>query len=164
LDGLLNRIFYLTNQPREHKAEHTSVHQPLELPDLQQRVRTELARWLATYDASREVLRGNLSLGGRLAVGEEQAYPGIRIYHTIMTIMAEMCLYPSDEGAFNSHTNMFVHMIRQQADLWIIDSTMHPSGAPPGHIIDISRSTIDLGLIAPLYYAAVKCRVHRITL
>jgi hypothetical protein len=41
---------------------------------------------------------------------------------------------------------------------------MHPSGAPPGHIIDISRSTIDLGLIAPLYYTAVKCRVHRITL
>jgi hypothetical protein len=164
LDGLLNKIFYLTKQSREHEAEHTSVHQPLELLDRQQRVRTELARWLATYEASREVLRGNLSLGGRLTVEEEQAYQGIRIYHTMMTIMAEMCLCPSDEGAFDSLTNMFVHMIRQQVDLWIIDSTMYPSGAPQGHIFDISRSTIDLGVIAPLHYVAVKCRVHRIRL
>jgi hypothetical protein len=59
---------------------------------------------------------------------------------------------------------MFVHMIRQQVDLWIIDSSMHSSEAPQGHIFDISRSTIDLGVIAPLYYVAVKCRVHRIRL
>jgi hypothetical protein len=140
------------------------VHRPLELLDRQQRVRRELARWLVAYEASREVLRGNLSLGGRLAVGEEQAYQGIRIYHTMTTIMAEMCLCPSDEGAFDSHTNIFVHTIRQQVDLWIIDSTMHLSRAWPRHIIDMFRPTIDLGVIAPLYYAAVKCRVHRIRL
>jgi hypothetical protein len=72
-----------------------------------------------------------------------------------MIIMAEMCLCPSDEGVFDSHTNMFVHIIRQQVDLWFIDSTTHPSGAPQGPTIDISRSTIDLGVIAPLYYTAV---------
>jgi hypothetical protein len=82
----------------------------------------------------------------------------------MMAIMDKMCLCPSDEESFDSHFNMFVHVIRQQVDIWIIDSTMHPSGAPQGHIIDISRSTIDLGVIAPLYYAAVKCRVHRIRL
>jgi hypothetical protein len=82
----------------------------------------------------------------------------------MMTIMTEMCLCTKDEGAFDSQANKFAHMIKQQVDLWITDFAMQPSGAAPGHIIDTSRSTIYLGVIAPLDYVAVKCRVHRIKL
>ena len=82
----------------------------------------------------------------------------------MVTIMADTCLWPSDEGMFDSHTNQFVHLIRQLADLWAISSTISPFRAPPGHLIDMSRSVVDMGWIPPLYYTAVKCRVHRIRL
>jgi Fungal specific transcription factor domain len=158
MERLMNKIFHLTKQAREHEAECTSLRHPLALLGHQQRVRTELARWLDTYEASREALRGQESLE------EEKAYQILCIYHTMVTIMADMCLCPSDEGVFDSHTNQFVHLIRQLADLWAISSTIFPFRAPPGHLINMSRSIVDMAWIPPLYYAAVKCRVHRIRL
>jgi hypothetical protein len=158
MERLLNKIFHLNKQAREHEAEHTSLRHPPALLGHQQRIRMELARWLDTYEASRKALRGQESLD------EEKAYQILCIYHTMVTIMTDVCLCPSDEAMFDSHNDQFIHLIRQLADLWVISSTIFPIRAPPGHVTNISRSIVDTGWIPPLYYAAVKCRVHRIRL
>ena len=158
MDPLLNKIFLLTKQAREHEAESKSLPHPPVLLRHQQRVQTELARWLDTYEASREALQGQESHE------EEKAYQLLSAYHTMATIMADMCLCPCDEGLYDSHTDQFVHLIRQLADLRAISSTIVPFRAPPGQLFDMSRSIVDMGWIPPLYYTAVKCRVHGIRL
>jgi hypothetical protein len=105
----------------------------------QQRVQTELSRWLDTYEESRNVLRGKESLE------EKKANQLLCSYHTMVTIMTDTCLSPRDETVFDSHTAQFVHLIRQLADL----RGICPIHAPRGHLIIMSRSMVDMGCIPP---------------
>jgi Fungal specific transcription factor domain/Fungal Zn(2)-Cys(6) binuclear cluster domain len=155
MERLLNKVFHLTHQGRQQaESECESLRHPLALLEHQQRIRTELAQWLDMYEAFKKALQGHRS------AGEEKAYQLLCIYHTMANIMADTCLRPSDESVFDSHTNQFVLLIRQLANLW----TTSPVQALPGHLMDMSRSVVDMGWIPLLYYAAVKCRVHRIRL
>ena len=153
---LLNKVFHLTHQGRQQAVcECESLRSPLLLLENQQHIRIELARWLEIYEAFKKALQGHR------AAQEERGYQLLYTYHTMASIMADTCLRPSDESAFDFHTNQYVLLIRQLADLWIMASTTSPVQALPG---DMSRSVVDMGWIPPLYYAAVKCRVHRIRL
>ncbi|KAN0113220.1 hypothetical protein V8E51_006171 [Hyaloscypha variabilis] len=57
---------------------------------------------------------------------------------------------------------------RRQQQVSHHPSVEHPSGLPhrplPWPRIHMSRSIVDIGWIAPLYYTALKCRVHRVRL
>ena len=154
---LLNRAFYLTHRSRAQAAasecEHPSYHSTLLRH--QQRVRTELAQWLDVYEAS----EGNLQ--GRRSVEEERVYLLVRTYHTMASIMTETSLQPDNESRFDSQTDQFVLLIKQLGELWMPSMTI-PTKASPGHQWDMSTSIVDIGWIPPLYYAAVKCRVHRV--
>jgi hypothetical protein len=159
MEWLLNQVFHLTHQGRQQTVlKCESLRHPLALLEHQQRIRTELARWLDIFVAFKKALQGHSS------ADEEKCYQLLCIYHTMASIMADMCLRPSDESVFDSHTNQFVLLIRQLASLWTTASTTSPVQALPRHLMDMSRSVVDMGWIPPLYYAAVKCRVHRIRL
>ncbi len=153
---LLNNIFQLTHQCRQLAVcEYESHRDPLLLLEDQRRVRKELARWLEIYEAFEKTMRDHRS------AEEEKAYRLLYTYHTMTSIMADTCLQPSDELAFDLHTNQFVLLIMQLSDLRTIASMTFPGKPLTG---DMSSSIIDIGWIPPLYYAAVKCRVHRIRL
>ena len=154
LGRLLNEVFYLTHLGRQ-QAACTSVRNPPLLLESQQRIRTELARWLEVYEAFRKPLQG------RRSAQEEKGYQLLYTYHTMTSIMLDTCLRPSDESAFDFHADQFVLLIRQLAILWTMASTTSPVQAVPG---DMSRSVVDMGWIPVLYYTAVKCRIHRIRL
>ena len=146
---LLNEVFYLT-----HLARQQGASQFLLLED-QQRIRIELARWLDVYEAFKK------SLQGLRPTQEGKGYQLLYTYHTMTSIMLATCLRPSDESAFDLHVNQFVLLIRQLTILRTTTSTISHVRAVPG---DMSRSVVDMGWIPVLYYAAVKCRVHRIRL
>lgn len=162
MERLLNEVFHLTHLARQLAVpECESLQEPLTLLGHQQRIRAELGRWLEKYEAFKKALK---ALEGYSSAEVEKAYQLLWIYHPMATIMTDTCLRPSDESVFDSHTNQFVFLIRQLAKLWTLASMDSPLEAAPAHIMDMSRSVIDVGWIPPLYYTAVKCRVHRVRL
>ena len=151
---LLNEVFYLTHLARQQGACECVRNHLLLLED-QQRIQTELTRWLDVYKAFEKPLQG------LRPTQEEKGYQLLYTYHTMTCIMLATCLRPSDESAFDLHAIQFVLLIRQLTILWTTASTIFPVRAVPG---DMSRSIVDMGWIPMLYYTAVKCRVHRIRL
>ena len=127
---LLNEVFYLT-----HLARQQGASQYLLLED-QQRIRTELARWLDVYEAFKK------SLQGLRPTQEGKGYQLLYTYYTMISIMLATCLRLSDESAFDLHVNQFVLLIRQLTILWTTTSTISPIRAVPG---DMSRSVVDMG-------------------
>jgi hypothetical protein len=80
------------------------------------------------------------------------------------TIMADTCLHLSDELVFDSKTDHFIWLVGQLTNLKTDALVISPRNAVPARTLDMSRSIIDLGWIPPLFYAATKCRVHRVRL
>jgi hypothetical protein len=160
IDRLLNHIFHMTRQARKNDADGMSPYRPPALLEQQQRVRTELALWHDTYEASRKTLQDIKFHFGK------KAYLLLSIYHTMVTIMSETCLYPSNEGMFDSHTNQFVHLMAQLIEMQTLSSNIFRCNASPKQrpFTNMASSIVDIGWIPPLYYAAVKCRIHRIRL
>lgn len=154
LGQLLNDVFYLTHLARQ-QAAYECVRKQLLLLEDQQRIRSELVRWLEIFEAFQKPLQGFRP------TQEVKAYQLLYTYHTMTSIMLVTCLRPSDESVFDLHANQFVLLIRQLTTLWTTASTIAPVRAEPG---DMSRSVVDMGWIPVLYYTAVKCRVHRIRL
>ncbi|MCJ1474024.1 hypothetical protein MMC13_002682 [Lambiella insularis] len=156
---LLNMIFHLTHQGRQQAdCEYISLSHFHALLEHQQRILRNLARWQHTYEAFKQSQQGHRS------AEEETCYQLLTVYHTMADIMAATCISTSDESAFDSHTNSFVLLIKQSVILRTIASATSTVRALPGLLTDMSHSVIDMGWIPPLYFAAVKCRVHRIRL
>ncbi|KAH6666354.1 C6 zinc finger domain protein [Halenospora varia] len=153
IERLLNKVFHLTHQ-RRRKLE--LLQDSRELIDQQECVRVELARWLAIFEGFRKGREGHAS------TDEKKCYQLLSTYHTMTSIMADTCLWPSDELAYDLHTNKFVLLIDQLATLWRTTSMSTSFRSPPTHIMDMPKSIIDMGWVPPLFYAAVRCRVHRV--
>ncbi|KAJ9149757.1 C6 zinc finger domain protein [Pleurostoma richardsiae] len=158
MDRLLIEVFRLTEQAREQKVHGGSLPHIPDMFEQQRQVQVGLVRWLDVYTRSRETLRN------RKSIEEEKAYRLLCIYHSMVTIMADVCLYPDDEMVFDLHTSAFVHLITQLVDLWALSAPGHVPRARSGRVVDMSRSIVDMGWIPPLYYVAIRCRVHRIRL
>lgn len=90
------------------------------------------------------------------------AYEMLHLYHLMATVMAHACLSPTDEWIYDAHTNNFVTMLMKAIHI----RQMFPavSTALHGFDIDKSKATMDMGWIPPLYFAAIKCRNHRVRL
>jgi hypothetical protein len=94
----------------------------------------------------------------------------LQAYHTMAHIMGLTCLYPDSETIYDAHTSSFALLIYQLIILWkhfepmwllMQDSpSMFSSTSAFGFYMP--HSTIDIGWIPILYYAATRCRVHRI--
>lgn len=115
-----------------------------------------LKRWLSAFNASEKALLGSGSI-------EEQKFLHLLgIYHTMTTIMADTCLSDGDEMVFDSHTHLFKLLVRQIEGLYEtsrLDLSFEIHKTLP---FRMATSIMDLGCIAPLYYVAIKCRVHRV--
>jgi hypothetical protein len=111
-------------------------------------------RWLETYETFMQSVHGCQSLE------EQRAYRIICVYHTLAIIMTAVCLCPSDEEAFDAHTNLFIRLSTQLEDIRALGAKDYER--PRGHLINMASSIIDVGCLPPLYYMAVKCRVHHV--
>lgn len=157
MERLFSKVFHLTEQGRQQQLSNSSsIRYPPALLGYQQNIQAELAQWLDTYEASRKDMQGQDSEGivRRL----------LRNYHTLASIMANACLCIDDESIFDSYTEQFVFLINQSADMSRIRRMSGSWIRPlPGHY-NMSRSMVDVGWIPPLYYTALKCRIHRVRL
>jgi hypothetical protein len=156
IEKLLNRIIQLTEQTRNQQIDcildiYTAS---IQLRD-QQNIRVHLAQRFETYETSREKLQ--------LQAPEMIRFHLLHEYHTMVSIMVGCCLCPEDESLFDSHIENFVSIIDQSVSMWKI-TTSGPRVIPSWYDTNMSHSIIDIGWIPPLYYTALKCRVHRVRL
>ncbi|GAQ09951.1 hypothetical protein ALT_7272 [Aspergillus lentulus] len=155
LHHLMGTVFHLNGEVREQFCTGSSSR--AELLKHQRSVHDDLTRWLNTYNTTIQTMKGSMRKD------QAQIYVLLRTYHTMITIMAATCLSPGDEMVFDQHTDKFQEMITMLAQLWKFLSMYSAFGSRPTQFF-MSRSIGDLGWIAPLYYTAIKCRVHRFRL
>ncbi|KAH6871602.1 hypothetical protein B0T10DRAFT_522860 [Thelonectria olida] len=81
----------------------------------------------------------------------------LRVTHTMLDIMASTALLP--ESGFDNYDDKFASIISQAVSLW--DSTGFAVGLfyEGNRIMRGPRVTMQAGIMMPLYYTAVKCRV-----
>lgn len=138
MERLLNEIFHLAKQVRGQRAsEYLSLRDP-------------------STEASKEGLQGRESGG--------MAFQLLCTYYTMANIMAEVCLWLDNELIFDSCTKQFVSMIGQMTNLWNVRLSGSQVRALPARYMNMSRSVVDVGWLPPLYYVALKCRVHQVRL
>ncbi|KAG2014520.1 hypothetical protein GB937_006747 [Aspergillus fischeri] len=152
LHHLMGKAFRLNGEVREQFC--TESDPPAELLHRQRSIHENLTWWLNTYQNT---------VQGSMRKDQAQIYGLLRTYHTMITIMTATCLYPGNEMVFDLHTDQFLEMITILAQLWEFLSMYSAFGSRPAQFF-MTRSIGDLGWIAPLYYIAIKCRVHRIRL
>ncbi|GAE00137.1 conserved hypothetical protein [Paecilomyces variotii No. 5] len=157
MERLLSKALDLTEQFRQDQDQNLST-----LDSSQRLLQTELAQWFAAYEASKQELCRNHN------EDEEAAYQMLGAYHAMGTIMAQACRWPDDESVFDLYTDQFIAII----DRVILISKMRVARSKPqalpghghGHGHENRPPIIHIGWTPPLYYTALKCRVHRIRL
>lgn len=117
-----------------------------------------LLQWLGTFEVF------NKTMQGKQSSNEERFYHLLCTYHNMASIMTETCLRPNDELAFDAYDEQFTLLIEHSASLFKISAATSHTSLLPGHLMDMSRSVVDLGWIPTLHYTATKCRNHRIRL
>ncbi|KUJ10884.1 uncharacterized protein LY89DRAFT_596132 [Mollisia scopiformis] len=159
MDRIMNRIFYLTEKAQDSNAAGTCPSEVVDLLEYQQRIQKDLDHWVATYNEWWKSMKTHVSND------LEKARLLQLMYHAMATIMANTCLFPDDESVYDLHTDKFVCLLQHLLDLWIVtmDSPDNVVDPLPINLVN-ARSIMDIGWMAPLYYIAVKCRVHRIRL
>ncbi|KAH8649724.1 hypothetical protein BGZ60DRAFT_498953 [Tricladium varicosporioides] len=85
------------------------------------------------------------------------AYFLLNLYFTMAHIMVNTCLSSENEMSYDPYITNFLSMITDAIALRRMASLTKDTDDP-----DMSRSINDIGWIPPLYYTALKCRVHRI--
>ncbi|KFA68919.1 hypothetical protein S40285_05417 [Stachybotrys chlorohalonatus IBT 40285] len=91
----------------------------------------------------------------------EQAF--MSVYHTLATVMAKDYQKPPDQHTYDACAGKFALLLHQIVKLQeMCGSAMLRQQVRDRHLLNMSRTVIDLGSVAPLYYVAVNCRVPRI--
>lgn len=106
--------------------------------------------WKRAYDCSLDVLFD--SANHRTAYGIHI----LRMYHTLIIIILSVALSHSREMDFDAYTEEFCSIVTQATTL----CGMTGYGVSKSNFNAIGmRLSLDMGIIAPLYYTALKCRV-----
>jgi hypothetical protein len=153
LERQFSAIFHLTRQARQHFTSACTHEETLELLEHQQNIHVQLSQWLVTWDAFKQSQ-------GHLSVDKKKAYQVVHAYHTMATIMCYTSISINDETIFDTQTKQFIDLVAQLVELHDSRTTK----VLPGHLMDMAHSVSDLGWIAPLYFVATRCRVHRVRL
>ncbi|ETI23387.1 hypothetical protein G647_05188 [Cladophialophora carrionii CBS 160.54] len=116
----------------------------------------DLNAWASAYDSTLALLESQMDKV------EAFACRVLRMYHTMAVIMADTACECDDELQYDRHTAHFLSIIEQALEMRkvalngkIREKYFGPEGGLP-------HSIGDMGLITPLYYVAVKCRVRRL--
>jgi hypothetical protein len=159
LEHILHKVLHLTQQARQERRSenYLTTVQTSTLLGRQRDLQTKLTNWLDTYESSKKMTLPLTERPGRVS-------RLLSVYHAMASIMADSCLWTEDESIFDSYTERFVFIVHQSAVMWKLGSPYaRPQTLFQGEV-DMSRSIADVGWIPPLYYTALKCRVHRIRL
>ncbi|KAI4154677.1 MAG: hypothetical protein LQ340_001521 [Diploschistes diacapsis] len=154
LDHLLNEGFVLSNQYRKQGNMQSSSN----LMSRQRHIRAKLSSWLLVHNASKA------SLLAQLPVQMGFAHQLLRNYHTMASIMVDTSPTPTCEARFDPHAEDFVSIIDRSIGLWKIIYNSKVTQTIYGHPPEEANGIIEMGWIPPLYYVALKCRVHRVRL
>ncbi|OQV02067.1 Fungal Zn2-Cys6 binuclear cluster domain-containing protein isoform 2 [Cladophialophora immunda] len=118
-------------------------------------VARDLQAWKSIHDRTMAKLRSTMN-------GLEVfAHRLLCVYHTMAEIMvATTGCDPRGESRFDHQTARFTAIVAQTLDLRHIALTSKVRQKFFGTEEGLSHSIADMGLMAPLFYVAVKCRVH----
>lgn len=152
LDGLFNTIHCLTVRCPQKNVVRDA---PKALLDTQSRIQTCLRLWRQAYKVSRLTLISQLNLRDALS------YPLLTVYHTMAVVMATTCLTP-DESMFDSFEAAFASVVSTCEEILRAAVQVIVADTAAGYCSEGFSFTADIGLIAPLYYSALKCRVPSI--
>jgi hypothetical protein len=155
LDQLTHQIIRLTELSRQQNEPVDSLSQ-LELLDRQKNILTDLSDWFSAYITSKvELLEEN-------PVRDQFAYWILHMNYSMVKIMAHSCIWPTHEWVFDSHTDSFISLL--SSAIALRSASASATETLLGDVSDMSKSMADVGWIPPLFYTAVKCRVHRLRL
>ncbi|KAH8749493.1 hypothetical protein F5883DRAFT_580886 [Diaporthe sp. PMI_573] len=153
LDELFNAIHCLTARcPRKRIVRDA----PKALLDTQRHIQTCLRLWLQVYKVSR------LNLISQLNLRDALSYPLLTVYHTMAVVMAATCLTLPDESIYDSFEVAFASVVSTCEDIVRAAVQFIVADTAAGHCSEGFSFTADMGLIPPLYYSALKCRVPAI--
>ncbi|KAI0451153.1 hypothetical protein F5B21DRAFT_389240 [Xylaria acuta] len=161
MDRLLLDALHLAHQCSLLDESATDPALPAGFNDGQQRLRTELRLWLATYDATNPDVREGFSDIDKFY------FKLLRGYHTIATLITNTCTWPACETMYDRYTADFISLIERLIMIWkahVARPVWHHAPWVTEMPRRISHSVGDKGWIPLLYFVAVKCRVHRIRL
>lgn len=150
MDRLLFRSYALEEENRQSSCDSAAT---FDLLGSQKRLRNDLASWSRTF--STYTKRMWPVIGGR----DKIAYSYLPVYNEMTFIIAETCLYPTEESIFKHYTKNFVFIVSSIKDIL---EAMLPAPPPPvasRHCTQCFSCCAQMGLIPPLYYTAMKCRV-----
>jgi hypothetical protein len=161
LECILFRIVELSADVRQQQPLTSLLIEPyMQLSQRQEEIQLNLDHWLCTYERSRASLQGLL-----WQEVESFAFRLLCSHHTIAQIMIATCLRDHDqESVFDLYDDQFVLAINHLVTLAIVREPQLLVITPSMRCFNMSRSVIDIGWISPLYYVAIKCRVHRVRL
>jgi hypothetical protein len=145
-DSLYKLLHGILLMSERMKAATASAHPQPNLVKASDIALAHLTTWSATYDKTIEVSKSQLNQ-------EKLAYSLLLNYHNMATIMCKSIL-SSEESNYSNYTEDFAAIVRRFIECWKYHSSAH-------HEETISIDA-DVGWIPPLYYAALKCRTHRI--
>ncbi|RYP08727.1 hypothetical protein DL764_001747 [Monosporascus ibericus] len=160
LDSMFKDIFHLMGCYRQESLFEAPANSgPGQgLLDIQRRIKSNLNMWLNTYKASRVSFQFQLDAVSKIG------YQLLLLYHIMASILADTCLRPDDEMAFDRHCHGFVSMITHSANILEAVRAVHNSNDPvfSRSGSEISLFTVDIGWTPPLYFTALHCRIHHI--
>lgn len=135
----------------------TSFQQLSLLSEKEQSIQSELLRWQTKLEAFRETLPHPLTATA------QKCFHLLQVYHTLATVMAKDYQKPPDQHTYDACAGKFALLLHQIVKLQeMCGSAMLRQQVRDRHLLNMSRTVIDLGSVAPLYYVAVNCRVPRI--
>lgn len=118
---------------------------------------------LRTWEAGYRVLKARtFGAFAQVAQRDHKALRLLSVHHTLATILSATCLRGEDETAFDRHTQSFDRLMRQAVELVELVSPQKVSKTPAYMGPDRWQFSADMGLIPPLFYTALRCRVTRI--
>ncbi|KFA55132.1 hypothetical protein S40293_08679 [Stachybotrys chartarum IBT 40293] len=139
------------------QCKTTSCQQLSLLIEKEQNIQSELLRWQTKLEAFRETLPHPLTATA------QKCFHLLQVYHTLANVMAQTYQKPSDQSTYDAYAEKFALLLHQIIKLQeMCGSAMFRQQVRDRHLLNMSRTVIDLGSVAPLYYVAANCRVSHI--
>ncbi|KAE9583116.1 Aspercryptin biosynthesis cluster-specific transcription regulator atnN [Colletotrichum fructicola] len=150
MDRLLFRSYALEEESRQSSCHSATT---FDLLGSQKRLRNDLAFWSKTFGAYTK------KMWPFIGDQDKVAYSYLPVYHEMAFIIVETSLYPTDESIFDRYTDNFVFILSAIKDILEAMLPVPLAHEASKHCTQRFSYSAQMGLIPPLYYTAMKCRV-----
>lgn len=155
LDWLLYESYKLRQRGLAPDAARADA-QMEEVATHRQQIQFELSYWLEVYESSMATLQPQLSARDLLG------FQLLRVYHKMAEIIADCALDGQNETVFDACTSDFAFIISSINDILSSADPISRHDAAAGLCSPTFSYTVDMGIIPPLYFTALKCRAIEI--